>query len=87
VGQSRGFRQQPHWDAHAAFIDGLTDRGLLLAGAPFADESGALNIMACSPEELDITSPYAEDPFVIHGVFVLERVIPWLVFVDNWVST
>jgi hypothetical protein len=46
--KGRGSRQQPHWDAHAAFIDGLTDRGLLLAGGPFADESGAMSILACS---------------------------------------
>ncbi len=45
-----------------------------------------MNILACSPEELDITSLYAEDPFVVHGIFVLQRVVPWLVFVDNWLS-
>src|ERR1700681_1846746 len=83
----RGSRQQPYWAAHAAFIDGLTDRGLLLAGGPFADESGAMNILACSPDELDIPRIYAEDPFVVHGIFVVERVFPWLVFVDNWLST
>jgi len=72
--------------SNAAFIDGLTDRGLLLAGGPFADESGAMNILACSPDDLDITRIYAEDPFVVHGIFVVERIVTWLVFVDNWLS-
>jgi uncharacterized protein YciI len=82
--RGRGSRQQPYWDEHAAFIDGLTERGLLVAGGPFADESGALNILARPPEELDVASLYGADPFVVHGIFVLERLIPWLVFVDNW---
>jgi hypothetical protein len=24
------------------------------------------------------------EPRAIHGIFVLERVVPWLVFVDTW---
>ncbi len=80
----RGSRGQQHWTAHAAFIDGLTERGLLLAGGPFADESGALNILAGSPDELDVESLYAADPFLVHRIFALERVVPWIVFVDNW---
>jgi uncharacterized protein len=79
-----GSRGQQHWAGHAAFIDGLTERGLLLAGGPFADESGALNILAGSPDELDVNSLYASDPFVIHGIFVIDRTVAWLVFVDNW---
>jgi len=45
-----------------------------------------MNILACSPDDLDITRIYAEDPFVVHGIFVVERIVPWLVFVDNWLS-
>jgi uncharacterized protein YciI len=80
----RDSRQQAHWLAHAAFIDGLTERGLLVAGGPFGDQSGALNILACSPDKLDVRALYASDPFVVHGMFVLERIVPWVVFVDNW---
>ena|SRR5216684_914301 len=80
----RSSRQQLHWDGHAAFIDGLTARGVLVAGGPFADESGALNILAGRPEELVVESLYAQDPFIVHRIFVLERVVEWVVFVDNW---
>ena len=31
-------------------------------------------------------SLYADDPFLVHGLFVLERVVPWQVFVDRWAS-
>jgi uncharacterized protein YciI len=82
----RGSREQAYWDGHAAFIDDLTERGLLLAGGPFGDESGAMNILAGSLERADIEQLYAPDPFLVHGIFHLERVAPWLVFVDRWRS-
>jgi uncharacterized protein YciI len=84
--KGRGARQQAYWDEHAAFIDDLTERGLLVAGGPFGDESGALNILAGAVETLDVVNLYAEDPFVVNGIFVLERVVQWLVFVDNWAA-
>ena len=82
-----GSRQQAHWEGHAAFIDDLTERGLLVAGGPFADESGAMNILSGSLERDDVERLYATDPFLVNGIFVLERVAPWLVFVDRWAST
>jgi len=82
----RGSRGQQHWAAHAAFIDGLTERGLLVAGGPFGDESGALNILSEPLEKIDVERLYALDPFVQHGIFVLDRAVPWVVFVDNWVT-
>jgi uncharacterized protein len=82
----RGSRQQPHWEGHAAFIDDLTERGLLIAGGPFADESGAMNILSGSLGRDDVERLYATDPFLVNGIFVLERVALWLVFVDRWAS-
>jgi uncharacterized protein YciI len=82
----RGSRQQPHWADHAAFIDDLTERGLLIAGGPFPDESGAMNILSRPPAEFDVAQLYATDPFIVNGIFVLERIVPWLVFVDNWAA-
>ena len=82
----RGSRGQQHWDAHAAFIDDLTERGLLVAGGPFGDESGALNILAQPLDRIEVEQLYTPDPFVRHGIFVLERAVPWLVFVDNWAA-
>ena len=82
--KGRGSRGQEHWDGHAAFIDGLTERRLLVAGGPFADESGALNILREQLGRDEVERLYADDPFVVHGLFVLERVLQWQVFVDNW---
>jgi uncharacterized protein YciI len=82
----RGSRQQAHWEGHAAFIDDLTERGLLVAGGPFDDESGAMNILAGPLAQADVERLYATDPFLVHGIFALERVAPWQVFVDRWAS-
>ncbi|HLZ32063.1 MAG TPA: hypothetical protein VKV73_32480 [Chloroflexota bacterium] len=84
--RGRGSRQQPHWHGHAAFIDNLTARGLLVAGGPFADESGAMNILAGPLERTEVEQLYATDPFLMHAIFRLERVAPWLVFVDRWLG-
>jgi len=40
----RTSREQPYWDEHAAFVDGLADGRIVLAG-PFADWTGALLIV------------------------------------------
>jgi hypothetical protein len=35
----------------------------------------------------EVARIYASDLFVIRGIFVLERVVLWQVFVDNWVRS
>jgi uncharacterized protein YciI len=80
----RSSREQAHWDGHAAFIDELTERGLLMAGGPFGDQSGGMNILAEPLAPAEVEQLYASDPFVVHGIFVLERSVPWQVFVDRW---
>jgi uncharacterized protein YciI len=37
---SKGTREQPLWDEHAAFIDQLVAEGFILMGGPFVDEGG-----------------------------------------------
>ena len=37
---SRGTREQPHWDDHAAFVDRLVAEGRAVLGGPLVDEGG-----------------------------------------------
>src|SRR2546430_8308057 len=37
---SKGAREQPFWDEHAAFIDRLVDEGFILMGGPLVGEAG-----------------------------------------------
>lgn len=74
-------REQPGWDAHGAFIDRLVDDGTVVMGGPFADRSGSIVLL----EGLDVPAAaraLAADPFLANGVFVLESIRPFEVFVD-----
>ena len=63
--------EQPGWDDHAAFIDELVARGTMVMGGPFADHSGSLILLENVGED------------EARGVFVLEDVRPWKVYVDE----
>jgi uncharacterized protein YciI len=74
--------EQPEWDAHADFVDALIDAGTFVMGGPFSDYSGSLTLLegvtAAEAETL-----VAGDPFVANGVFVLDSIRDWTVYVDE----
>jgi uncharacterized protein len=74
--------EQPGWDEHAAYIDDLIDRGIFVMGGPLADQSGSLSVLENVTEQ-EARDLIAEDPFVANGVFELEDVCAWNVFVDE----
>jgi uncharacterized protein len=47
---SKGTREQPLWDEHAAFIDQLVADGFILMGGPLVDEAGSLLIFNAEDE-------------------------------------
>ncbi len=65
--QSKGTREQPFWDEHAAFIDQLVDEGFILMGGPLVDEGGALLIVNAEDEE-QVREKLKNDPWTRHGV-------------------
>jgi uncharacterized protein YciI len=77
-----GPEDQAGWDEHAEFIDGLIERGIFVMGGPYADNSGSHTLLegvtADEARELVL-----QDPFVANGVFVLEDVRAWNVYVDE----
>jgi len=74
--------EQPGWDEHAAFIDDLVERGLMVMGGPFSDNSGSLMLFEGVGVE-ELRALLNEDPFVQNGVFVVDDVREWTVFVDT----
>lgn len=75
-------REQPGWDAHAAYVDDLIARGIFVLGGPYHDDSGSMSVW----EGVDVTEVerlVAEDPYIRNGVFVLDRIVEWDVFVDE----
>lgn len=75
-------REQPGWDAHAAFVDGLVERGTMVMGGPFSDDSGSLILLEGVVDASQAERLLADDPFIRNGVFVLEAIRTWDVFVD-----
>jgi uncharacterized protein YciI len=73
---------QPDWDAHADFVDTLIEDGMFVMGGPFSDYSGSLTLLeGVTAEEAEAL--VAGDPFVQNGVFVLESVHEWTIYVDE----
>jgi uncharacterized protein YciI len=73
---------QSGWDEHAAFVDELVARGTMVMGGPFADYSGSMILLEGITEE-EARELVAADPFVVNGVFVLDDVRMWNVYVDE----
>jgi uncharacterized protein YciI len=75
-------REQPDWDTHADFVDALIARGTFVMGGPFSDNSGSMSLL----EGIDADEArriLEDDPFMKNGVFVLEEIREWDVFVDE----
>ena len=80
--RSGSVREQPDWDAHAEFVDALIERGTFVMGGPFSDNSGSMSLL----EGIDAAEArriLEDDPFMKNGVFVLEEIREWNVFVDE----
>jgi uncharacterized protein YciI len=73
---------QPAWDEHAGFVDDLVERGIMVMGGPFADYSGSMSLYE-NVDEATARELVAADPFIANGVFVLEEVRAWNVYVDE----
>jgi uncharacterized protein YciI len=79
---SGSVREQPDWDAHAEFVDALIERGTFVMGGPFGDNSGSMSLL----EGIDVDEAHRileDDPFIKNGVFALEEIREWNVFVDE----
>jgi uncharacterized protein len=74
--------EQAGWDDHAAFVDDLVARGTMVLGGPFADHSGSQVVLENVAED-EARELVGRDPFVVNGVFVLEDVRAWNVYVDE----
>ena len=76
---------QAGWDEHAAYVDDLIERGIFVMGGPLADSSGSLNLLEGVTEQ-EARELLQKDPFIATGVFELEDVRAWNVYVDELTS-
>jgi uncharacterized protein YciI len=77
---SRGRREQPGWDAHAAFMDALADEGLVILGGPIGEGDGENALLIVDAvSEAEIRARLAEDPWT-DDMLTIESVKPWSVW-------
>lgn len=77
---SRGRREQEGWDEHAAFMDALTDEGVVVLGGPVGDVDGEHTVLVVDVEsEAAIRARLADDPWA-NSLLTIESVEPWSVW-------
>jgi uncharacterized protein len=82
---SKGTREQPFWDEHAAFIDDLVDQGFIFMGGPLVDETGlpcGALLIVNADDENEVREKLKNDPWFIRGILNLESVNRWQIFID-----
>jgi len=72
---------QPDWDAHAAFIDDLIERGHFIMGGPWTGRLGSMSIWEGMNAD-EVLEVMQGDPFIKNGVFLIEDCADWTVYVD-----
>lgn len=78
---SRPLEQQSGWPAHAAFMDGLVDAGLVVLGGPLADERRVVLAVDAATDDA-VRSSLARDPW--SGThLVVASVEPWAIRLDG----
>ena len=75
-------REQPLWDEHAVFMDGLFEAGRIVLGGPYADLSRVLLIVNARDAE-EAAALFRDDPWTETGILVLHEVVEWTVFLDS----
>ena len=78
---TKGAREQPLWDEHAQFIDGITE-GFIIMGGPFEAEGGAMLIVRADSED-EVREKLAPDPWYTHGILQLHSIHQWDIFIDR----
>jgi uncharacterized protein YciI len=77
-------REQRGWDAHAVFMDALTDEGVVVLGGPVGEGDGTDAVLVLDlPDEATVRARLAEDPWSKDGTLVIGAVEPWKVLLDG----
>ncbi len=80
---TKGTREQPFWDEHAAFIDRLVDEGFIVMGGPFVDEGGAMLVVRAENED-EVRARTKHDPWYVNEILHLQSIKRWVIFIDEW---
>jgi uncharacterized protein YciI len=79
--RSKPRREQPGWDAHAAFVDSLADQGVVVLGGPLGDpDYGPALLVVAAENEDEVRKHLADDPW-IGTILTIESIEPWSIWI------
>jgi uncharacterized protein YciI len=78
---ARPMEEQSDWEAHAAFMDGLVDDGVIVLGGPLADEVRVVHAIQAESEDA-IRETLARDPWSQTHLTV-DTIEPWTIRLDG----
>jgi uncharacterized protein len=81
----RAIGEQPGWDEHAQFFDGLVEHGVVVLGGPIStisdDEVALLAVEAA--DEKDLRSVFGDHPLASGGLLRTKDVRAWTILLDG----
>jgi uncharacterized protein YciI len=77
----RPLEEQSGWQSHAAFMDALVERGLIVLGGPLADEFRVVLVFEAESEEA-VRAALEPDPWIPSHLSV-GSIEPWTIRLDG----
>jgi uncharacterized protein YciI len=78
----RYVRDQAQWDGHASHMDALFDRGLIVLGGPFPDQTGSMVIVRAR-DASEARAMFRDDRRTVEDILVVADVKEWTIFLDD----
>jgi len=78
---SRPLEEQSGWPAHASFMDGLVEAGVIVLGGPLADEHRVVHVVEAESEDA-VRATFARDPWSETHLLV-DTIDPWTIRLDG----
>ena len=80
---NRGLREQALWDEHAAYMDDLTARGIIVLAGPLDGTSDAMIVFDVPGGETEIRRILEQDPWSHAHQLETKSIQPWTVLLDS----
>ncbi len=77
---AKPLEEQSDWTAHAAFMDGLVESGLIVLGGPLADGHRVVHVVEAESAD-EIRAAFARDPWAESHLRV-DAIEPWTIRLD-----
>lgn len=82
---SAPMRRQAEWDAHARFMDALTEERFIVLGGPLGGEDDAARVLHVmdAPDISEIETKLSEDPWTRMSLLTTVSIEPWTILLGK----